>query len=199
MNSGLNRPPLRRKSSLCKVIRVSRQCCATVEGVPLRELPTITRLDLATVTLPDWHPEAVNSPDCVVYGYAVDHPDGVVVFDTGVGTDSELIDELYDPKVQLLDRALAAAGLAPESVVAIVNSHLHFDHCGQNPLFHGNVAEGRVLEPRDAVEEHVAKRPTRANPVGDLVCRKEFAMQRALEVDEDFSVVKLTVTMALRG
>lgn len=106
--------------------------------MPLRDLPPIVRLDLATVTLPDWHPEAATSPTCAVYGYAIGHPDGVIVFDTGVGTGNELIDELYDPDVQLLDQALIRAGLAPESVVAIVNSHLHFDHCGQNPLFHGS-------------------------------------------------------------
>jgi glyoxylase-like metal-dependent hydrolase (beta-lactamase superfamily II) len=105
--------------------------------VPLRELPEIVQLKLATITLPDWHPEAHRTPTCVVNGYAIDHPDGVIVFDTGVGADNDLIDELYEPDLHLLDQALTQAGMELESVIAVVNSHLHFDHCGQNPLLYG--------------------------------------------------------------
>ncbi len=101
-------------------------------------MPEIVQLHLATLVLPDWHPEAQRTPSCVVYGYAIDHPDGAIVFDTGVGTDSELIDELYEPDLVLLDQALTAGGLQLESVAAVVNSHLHFDHCGQNPLLYGS-------------------------------------------------------------
>lgn len=105
--------------------------------VSLHELPRIVQLQLATLALPDWHPEAHRTPTCLVYGYAVDHPDGLIVFDTGVGANSELIDELYDPDVLPLDQALNANGMELTSVTAIVNSHLHFDHCGQNPRFFG--------------------------------------------------------------
>ncbi len=103
----------------------------------LRQLPAIHRLELATLTPPDWHPGAAQSPQCVVYGYAIDHPDGVILFDTGVGIDSDLIDELYQPSCLLLDRALGDCGMELESVTSVVNSHLHFDHCGQNPLLYG--------------------------------------------------------------
>jgi len=101
----------------------------------LRTMPQVVRLDLATVTLPDWHPEAARAPVCDVFGYAIDHPDGVILFDTGVGAGNELIDELYDPNLVALEVALAVHGLATASVIAVVNSHLHFDHCGQNPTF----------------------------------------------------------------
>lgn len=101
------------------------------------DLPRVVRLDLATVTLPDWHPEAARSRSCPVYGYAIDHPDGLILFDTGVGADSDIIDELYRPQVTDLDRALVGVGLDPAAVTTVVNSHLHFDHCGQNPRFHG--------------------------------------------------------------
>ena len=104
----------------------------------LRDLPEIVQLELATLTLPEWHPEAGASGGCVVYGYAIDHPDGVIVFDTGVGAGNQLIDELYQPELVPLDQALAGAGLAIEAVSAVVNSHLHFDHCGQNPLLYGS-------------------------------------------------------------
>ena len=104
----------------------------------LRELPRIERLDLSVVELPDWHPEAPNHPNGVsVFGYVIDHPEGPIVFDTGVGFGNDFIDEVYVPRSEQLAIALATHGIALESVVAVVNSHLHFDHCGQNPAFFG--------------------------------------------------------------
>lgn len=99
-------------------------------------MPRIERLDLAVVTLPDWHPEA-GMGEAPVYGYVIDHPDGAIVVDTGVGTGNEFIDEVYEPSVTSLDAALLAVGIDPAGVVAVVNSHLHFDHCGQNPRLYG--------------------------------------------------------------
>lgn len=103
----------------------------------LRELPRIERLDLATVELPDWHPEAPNQTSAPVFGYVIDHPDGPILFDTGVGFANAFIDEVYAPDRTKLDRALVDAGVRIESIVGVVNSHLHFDHCGQNPLLFG--------------------------------------------------------------
>ncbi len=105
--------------------------------MPLRSLPPVHRLHLATVTLPDWHPEAANQPTAPVYGYVIDHPDGSILFDTGVGFGNELIDELYAPSRARLDASLDAVGIDAPSLVCVVNSHLHFDHSGQNPLFYG--------------------------------------------------------------
>jgi glyoxylase-like metal-dependent hydrolase (beta-lactamase superfamily II) len=101
-------------------------------------LPRIERLDLAVVSLPDWHPEAPNQPTAPVYGYVIVHPDGPIVFDTGVGFGNAFIDEVYEPQCAPLDEALAAATIDLGSVVAVINSHLHFDHCGQNPLLYGS-------------------------------------------------------------
>ncbi|MEM9135514.1 MAG: MBL fold metallo-hydrolase [Actinomycetota bacterium] len=103
----------------------------------LTTMPRIATLNLATLALPDWHPEAANDPVCRVYGYAIDHPDGTILFDTGVGVGNEFIDEVYEPQIHLLDDELGNHGFAADSVIAIINSHLHFDHCGQNPLFYG--------------------------------------------------------------
>lgn len=103
----------------------------------LRELPRIERLDLANVDLPDWHSEAPNQATCPVFGYVIDHPDGPILFDTGVGFANEFIDEVYAPVRVPLDLALTDVGLRIESIVGVVNSHLHFDHCGQNPLLFG--------------------------------------------------------------
>src|ERR671913_235232 len=103
----------------------------------LRSLPRIERLDLAVLTLPEWHPEAPNQPTAPVYGYVIDHPDGPIVVDTGVGFGNDFIDEVYQPECVRLGEALRAIGIEASSIVGVVNSHLHFDHCGQNPLLYG--------------------------------------------------------------
>ncbi len=64
-------------------------------------------------------------------GYAIDHEEGLVIFDTGIGTGSDLVDD-YRPEVRDVRNALRDAGFDPARVRFIVNSHLHFDHCGQN-------------------------------------------------------------------
>ncbi len=48
----------------------------------LTTMPRIVTLNLATLSLPGCHPEAANDPVCRVYGYAVGHPDRVILFDT---------------------------------------------------------------------------------------------------------------------
>lgn len=104
----------------------------------LTVLPRVERLDLAVLTLPAWHPEAAGGAASPVHGYVIDHPDGAIVVDTGVGEGNEFIDEVYEPRRLRLDDALEAVGIEPTSVRAVVNSHLHFDHCGQNPMFYGS-------------------------------------------------------------
>lgn len=47
------------------------------------------------------------------------------------------MDELLRPERRLLPEALSDEGIAPADLVAIANSHLHIDHCGQNHLFPG--------------------------------------------------------------
>ena len=95
----------------------------------------VERLLLAEVTFPEWHPRFAEG-GCQVFGYAIRHPDRVILFDTGVGTGSSIIDDLYQPRVMPVADALAQHGIDERDVVAVVNSHLHFDHCGQNDVFH---------------------------------------------------------------
>jgi N-acyl homoserine lactone hydrolase len=91
----------------------------------------VVPIELGTVTLPDWHPRAADGT-CPIRTFAIDHPDGVIVFDTGPGDDHETINELYAPDIRPISDALNTAGFDERDVTAIVNSHLHFDHCGQN-------------------------------------------------------------------
>ena len=106
--------------------------------VGLAEMPPILRLDLATVELPEAHPAAHRGRTVPVYGYCILHPDGPILVDTGVGFGNEFIDELYKPQRERLGDLLGQCGVEVNDVVVVVNSHLHFDHCGQNPsLFDG--------------------------------------------------------------
>ncbi|HEU4427155.1 MAG TPA: MBL fold metallo-hydrolase, partial [Myxococcota bacterium] len=95
----------------------------------------ITPLLLARVELPSSHPRAPG--DCEVFGFLVRDAEACVLVDTGVGADNKLINHLYKPRCIDLFAALSRVGVSPEQVSAIVNSHLHFDHCGNNRLFPG--------------------------------------------------------------
>ena len=52
---------------------------------------------LGHVRLPDSHPRAPERT-CEIHGYAIDHPDGVVVVDTGPRLGHPIIDDLYAPR-----------------------------------------------------------------------------------------------------
>jgi N-acyl homoserine lactone hydrolase len=69
-------------------------------------------------------------------GYLVDHPDGPLLFDTGMGAHPE-VDAHYRPHRIELPAALAALGVQVSDLRLAANCHLHFDHCGGNPLLRG--------------------------------------------------------------
>jgi glyoxylase-like metal-dependent hydrolase (beta-lactamase superfamily II) len=57
-----------------------------------------------------------------------------VLVETGMGNKlSERMVKFYGQPAQLLDN-LAAGGVAPEDIDVVINSHLHFDHCGWNTV-----------------------------------------------------------------
>jgi N-acyl homoserine lactone hydrolase len=66
-------------------------------------------------------------------GYVVSHPQGMIVFDTGMGSHPE-VDAYYRPRRIGLPEALAAIGVQIGDLRLAANCHLHFDHCGGNPL-----------------------------------------------------------------
>ncbi|MDH2414017.1 MBL fold metallo-hydrolase [Nocardioides sp. CER19] len=72
-----------------------------------------------------------------VYGYLVRHPDGLVLLDTGIGAGDEETERWYQPRRVPLQAALATAGASLDDLTLVVNCHLHFDHCGGNPLVGG--------------------------------------------------------------
>jgi glyoxylase-like metal-dependent hydrolase (beta-lactamase superfamily II) len=65
-----------------------------------------------------------------------------VLIETGVGNKlPEKMIQIYGQPAKLLDQ-LSEAGVAPEDVDIVINSHLHFDHCGWN-----TVREGGKIKP----------------------------------------------------
>jgi len=65
-----------------------------------------------------------------------------VVIETGIGNKlPQKLQEIYACQ-QLLPQSLAAAGVRPEQVDVVINTHLHFDHCGWNTT---RTASGAVV------------------------------------------------------
>jgi glyoxylase-like metal-dependent hydrolase (beta-lactamase superfamily II) len=61
-----------------------------------------------------------------------------ILIETGIGNKlPEKMAKIYNQPAQLLDN-LAAAGIAPEDIDIVINSHLHFDHCGWNTVRNGD-------------------------------------------------------------
>ena len=57
-----------------------------------------------------------------------------VLVETGMGNKlSERMVKFYGQPAQLLTN-LAAGGIAPEDIDIVINTHLHFDHCGWNTI-----------------------------------------------------------------
>jgi N-acyl homoserine lactone hydrolase len=71
-----------------------------------------------------------------VHGFVIKHPRaGAILVDTGVGWgDDQLLKEWRVVNRHMAD-ALAEHDLSPADVKIVINSHLHFDHCGQNAVF----------------------------------------------------------------
>ena len=103
--------------------------------------PTITPLLVAELLVED-------EQRLPVYVHVIDHPDARVLVDTGM---TELRPEIadFDPRlVPLSEQAFDLAG-----VDLVVNTHLHFDHCGGNHLFAGRPIYVQRQELEDARTE----------------------------------------------
>jgi glyoxylase-like metal-dependent hydrolase (beta-lactamase superfamily II) len=87
-----------------------------------------------------------------------------ILVETGAGDKlSEKMIKIYGQPAKLLDN-LAAGGVAPDDIDIVINTHLHFDHCGWNTVRRGGqvvatfpkakyyVQEGEVLHGH---EQHI--------------------------------------------
>jgi glyoxylase-like metal-dependent hydrolase (beta-lactamase superfamily II) len=61
-----------------------------------------------------------------------------ILVETGIGNKlPDKLVQIYKQPAKLLDNLLAV-GLAPEDIDIVINTHLHFDHCGWNTIRRGN-------------------------------------------------------------
>jgi len=72
-----------------------------------------------------------------VYGYLIRHDRGLVLLDTGLGEGDADTEAWYRPQRIPLQQALDDRDVSLDQVEVVVNCHLHFDHCGGNPLLAG--------------------------------------------------------------
>ena len=63
-----------------------------------------------------------------------------ILIETGIGNKlGEKMRQIYQPQAKLLE-SLNAAGMRPEEINIVINSHLHFDHCGWNTVIENGKA-----------------------------------------------------------
>ena len=104
-------------------------------------LPTVTPLLVA-----DLLAENERMP---VYVHLIDHPDARVLVDTGMTNLHPLVADMDPRLTPLTDRG----DVDPASIDLVINTHLHFDHCGGNHLFPGTPIYVQRRELDDALTE----------------------------------------------
>ena len=87
----------------------------------------IKRLELATL-------QGLDGSRWPVHGFVVTHPGGAVLVDTGVGGPQHVLDDWRVVNRTVAD-ALSELDMSPADIGLVINTHLHFDHCGQNAVF----------------------------------------------------------------
>src|SRR6478735_3099928 len=80
-----------------------------------------------------------------VYVHVIDHPAARVLVDTGLTELHPLVADM-DPRL----RPLSTQELDLDGIDIVVNTHLHFDHCGGNVLFAGKPIYVQRQELEDA-------------------------------------------------
>jgi glyoxylase-like metal-dependent hydrolase (beta-lactamase superfamily II) len=128
--------------ALTRAFTVGNLKCHTLEA-------GLQRLDggamFGVVPKPLWErqiaPDERNRIPLAMRCLLVEHPDGLVLIDTGAGNkDDAKFRDIYGIEntgvrgATQLEDALAAAGFSPGDVKLVINTHLHFDHAGGNTL-----------------------------------------------------------------
>ena len=82
-----------------------------------------------------------------VYVHVLDHPGGRVLVDTGMTELHPAVADM-DPRLVPLSEQ---DGFDVDSIDLVVNTHLHYDHCGGNHLFAGRPVHVQRRELEDAL------------------------------------------------
>ena len=76
-----------------------------------------------------------------------------VLIETGIGNKlSEAMIKIYGQPAKLLEN-LSTVGIAPEDVDIVLNTHLHFDHCGWNTVRKGDAVVATFPKAKYYVQE----------------------------------------------
>ncbi len=124
----------------------------------------VARLPLGTFVRPGEETGTGRPRVEAVYGYLVRREQGLVLLDSGLGEGDADTEAWYRPQRVPLPQALAAHGVTVDQITAVVNCHLHFDHCGGNPLLTGRPVvcqreELRVAQGGGYTMEHLIDYP----------------------------------------
>jgi len=103
----------------------------------LAHIDDVRRLDLGFFVRPAVETRTGQPRVEPAYGYFVHHPALTVIFDTGIGAADPETEAHYQPHRRPLEVACRDAGCRVDAIDVVVNSHLHFDHCGGNPALPG--------------------------------------------------------------
>lgn len=109
----------------------------------------IRRVDFGYFVRPDTETGTGAPRVEALLGYVVEHADGALLFDTGMGSRPD-VDAHYRPTRTDLHAALRASGYRLDEITEVANCHLHFDHCGGNPLLVGRPFFAQANELRAA-------------------------------------------------
>src|SRR5215218_7058162 len=106
----------------------------------------LASITVTPVFVADLHVEGERMP---VYAHVIDHPEARVLVDTGL---TQLHPAVADMDPRLVPTS-EQAGFDPASIDIVVNTHLHFDHCGGNHLFTGRPIYVQRQELDDALSQ----------------------------------------------
>lgn len=134
-----------------------------------------------------------------VPAYLIEHPRGRVVFDSGlpagVGTDpiaslGKRIASIYifdlEP-LHLVDKRLEALDADPGKIDYVINSHLHFDHCGANE----RIPNARIVVQKREADAARAAPDARFSPKAKIEGRDLLEIDGEHDLFGDGSVVLL--------
>ena len=96
----------------------------------------VHRLHYATVALSGkYNPPSFKDSRIDVFGYLLLSDNKAILVDTGIGEGNPYIDQTFKPERSDIALQLADFELTADDISIVINSHLHFDHCGNNRLF----------------------------------------------------------------
>jgi glyoxylase-like metal-dependent hydrolase (beta-lactamase superfamily II) len=95
----------------------------------------IERLLLGWFSVPEIPGAALSQWTRTLFAFLIRHPDGLLLWDTGIGVGDAESEARYRPHRESLDEALKRIGIGLGDIDLVANCHLHFDHCGNNRRF----------------------------------------------------------------